>query len=78
MFIGTDSIILPGIEIGSNVVIGAGSVVTKDVPPDTVFAGNPARFIRTLDEYRVNSLSKAGTIRESTDLHKKKYELIHF
>ena len=42
---------MPNVTIGPNVVVGACSVVTKDVPPDTVVAGNPARVVCTLDEY---------------------------
>jgi acetyltransferase-like isoleucine patch superfamily enzyme len=45
VFIGHQAIVLPGITIGSNVVVAAGAVVTKDIPPDTVAAGNPARPI---------------------------------
>ena len=41
--------ILPGVRIGNNAVVGTGSVVTKDVPPNCVVAGNPARIIRTID-----------------------------
>lgn len=41
-FIGIDSIILPGVTVGAGAIVGAGSVVTKDVPPDTIVAGNPA------------------------------------
>lgn len=49
-WIGANAIILPGVRsIGPNAVVGAGAVVTKDVPPNTVAAGNPARVIRTLD-----------------------------
>lgn len=44
--IGANSTILPGVEIGENALVGAGSVVTKDVPPDAVVAGNPAKIIR--------------------------------
>lgn len=51
VFIGCNSTILPGIKIGPNAVIAAGSVVTKDVPENTVVAGNPARVIETFDEY---------------------------
>lgn len=46
-FIGGESLILPGITIGDNCVIGAGSVVTKDVPPRSIVAGNPAKVIRS-------------------------------
>lgn len=48
-FIGARSIILPGVTIGDNCVVGSGSVVTKDVPPNSVVAGNPARVIKTND-----------------------------
>ncbi|XP_055326144.1 maltose O-acetyltransferase-like [Sitodiplosis mosellana] len=49
VWIGGNAIICPGVTIGDNVVVGAGSVVTKDVPSDVVVAGNPAKVIRTLD-----------------------------
>lgn len=44
--IGSSATILAGITIGKNSIIGAGSVVTKDVPDDTIVAGNPARIFR--------------------------------
>ena len=50
-FIGVNAIIMPGVVIGPSSVVGAGSVVTKDVPPNAVYAGNPARFICTYEEY---------------------------
>lgn len=43
--IGANATILPGIEIGENAMVGAGSVVTKNVPANTIVAGNPARII---------------------------------
>lgn len=46
-FIGLNSIILPGIVIGNEVVVGAGSVVTKNIPSNCIAAGNPAKIIRT-------------------------------
>lgn len=48
--IGAHSTILPGIRIGKNSLIGAGSVVTKDVPPDSVMAGVPAKKIKEIQE----------------------------
>jgi UDP-2-acetamido-3-amino-2,3-dideoxy-glucuronate N-acetyltransferase len=47
--IGSNATIMCGITIGDNAIIGAGSVVTKDVPPNTVVAGNPARIIKKLN-----------------------------
>ena len=52
-WIGAGATILPGVTIGENAVVGAASVVTKDVAPNTVVAGNPARVIRTLDRDRL-------------------------
>jgi len=46
-FIGARSVILPGITIGDHSIVGAGSVVTKDVPPHSIVAGNPATVIRS-------------------------------
>ena len=50
-FIGMRCIILPGVEIGKNVIVGAGSVVTRSIPDNVVVAGNPAQIICTLEEY---------------------------
>lgn len=47
-WIGANSLILPGVEIGENSVVGAGSVVTRNVPAKVVVAGNPGRIIREL------------------------------
>jgi len=47
--IGSGSTILCGIEIGEGAIVGAGSVVTKDVPAGTVVAGNPARVLRAIE-----------------------------
>lgn len=50
VWIGAGAIILPGITIGDNSVIGAGSVVTKDVPADVVAVGNPCRVLREITD----------------------------
>lgn len=49
-FIGARCIILKGVTIGEGAVVGAGSVVSKDVPPYTVVCGNPAKIVKTLNE----------------------------
>lgn len=48
VWIGSNATILPGVNIGNGTVIGAGSVVTKDVPKNTVFAGIPAKLIKEI------------------------------
>ena len=50
VWIGAGAVILNGVTIGRGSVVGAGSIVTKDVPPHTVVAGNPAKPIRHLPE----------------------------
>lgn len=52
VYIGAGAILLPGLIIGESSVIGAGSVVTKDVPPLSLVAGNPARFVRKIKDIR--------------------------
>ena len=42
---------MPGVSIGDNTVIGAGSVVTKDIPPNVVAVGNPCRVMREISEH---------------------------
>lgn len=51
VFLGAAAIVLAGVTRGNRVIIGAGSVVAKDVPDNSVVAGNPARVICTVDEY---------------------------
>ena len=50
VWIGGSAILLPGVNVGDKAVIGAGAVVTRDVPPGVVVAGNPARIIREIDQ----------------------------
>jgi maltose O-acetyltransferase len=51
-YVGVNAIILPGVTVGEGCIIGAGSVVTKDVPPFSVAVGNPARILRKVTEER--------------------------
>jgi acetyltransferase-like isoleucine patch superfamily enzyme len=48
--VGSGCTVLANITIGENALVGAGSVVTKDVPPDTIVAGNPARVLRKIEQ----------------------------
>ena len=50
VWIGANSTIIGGITIGKNAVVSAGSVVTKDIPPNTVVGGVPAKVIKTFDD----------------------------
>ena len=51
VFIGSRTLILGNVRIGSNVVIGAGSVVIKDIPDNSVYSGNPAKYICDFDDF---------------------------
>ena len=50
VWVGSGTIILPGVSIGDNSIVGAGSIVTKDVPPNAIVAGNPAKFIKNIEK----------------------------
>lgn len=54
--IGGGATILPGVSIGENAVVAAGSVATKDIPANEVWAGNPARFMMTRHEYEAKRI----------------------
>jgi acetyltransferase-like isoleucine patch superfamily enzyme len=56
--IGANSTLLPGVVIGENALVGAGSVVVDDVPPGAVVVGNPARVIRQISELPYATVSK--------------------
>lgn len=59
-WVGAGAIIMPGITIGDHVVIGAGSVVTKDIPSNVVAVGNPCRIMREVGEHDRNYYFKEG------------------
>lgn len=58
VFIGADSVVLPGCRIGDRVIIGSNSVVTKDLESNGVYAGAPARYLCSFDEYRSRQQEK--------------------
>jgi acetyltransferase-like isoleucine patch superfamily enzyme len=49
--VGSHCVVMPGVIIGENAIVGAQSFVNKDLPPNEVWAGSPVRFIMTLDDY---------------------------
>jgi maltose O-acetyltransferase len=63
-FIGDSTLVLPNVTIGPHAIIGAGSVVTRDIPPNCVAAGNPARVLGTLDDYvsKIAAVSKGKKV----------------
>jgi len=61
VFLGANAVILPGIRVGDGAIIGAGSIVTKDVDAYSVVAGNPARFISTVSDY-IKKIEKKGAL----------------
>jgi acetyltransferase-like isoleucine patch superfamily enzyme len=60
--IGSSVTLLCGITVGEHAIIGAGSVVTQDVPPDTIVAGNPARILRKVTSH--TELAESPEIRD--------------
>ena len=74
VFIGADSIVLPNVKVGNNVIVGANSTVTKDLKENSVYAGNPARYICSLEEYldkHRNMMTKNPCYDETWTLRKK-------
>lgn len=58
VFLGVNAVVLPGVKIGNNVIIGAGCVVTKDIPDNSVVAGNPGKIICTIEELYQKRMKK--------------------
>jgi acetyltransferase-like isoleucine patch superfamily enzyme len=77
VFIGAGSILLPGTRIGENCVIGAGSVVRGEVPSGSVFAGTPAKYIKSTDDYISGCIKKGINTKQMSPSLKKKHLLQH-
>lgn len=71
VFIGAESVILPGVTIGNNVIIGANSTVTHDIPDNTVAAGSPAKVLCSLEDY----LKKEKVRMEASPCYGEEYTL---
>ena len=75
IFIGSKCLILPGVSIGNNTIVGAGSVVTKDLEGGFVYAGVPAKRICTIDEYRDKNEPRFIMTKNMSSSQKKKFLL---
>lgn len=78
VFIGVNSIIMPGVKIGSRVIVGAGSLVNKDIPSDCVVAGNPAKTLYSLAEYQDRALAKSIIVKNSIPEERREALINHF
>lgn len=75
-FIGANSIILPGVKIGNNCVVGVGSVVTKDIPDNSVVGGVPAHIITSTEEYADKCLKSMPEGIDLNEYYKNKKETL--
>lgn len=71
--IGMNSIIMPGVTIGNNVIIGCGAVVTKDIGDNEIWAGIPAKYIKSIDEYYMKNKESFDYTKNYSVKEKKKY-----
>lgn len=75
VYIGNNSLIMPGVTIGSNVIVAAGSVVTKSVPDNVVIAGNPAKIISSIELFEERMIEKNVDSKSMDRETKEKYLL---
>lgn len=75
VYIGSNSLIMPGVTIGEGALVAAGSVVTKSVAPRTVVGGNPAKLIGTIDEYASRNIKFNAHTKGLSYNEKKRYLL---
>ena len=75
VFIGINSIIMPGVSIGDNCIIAAGSVVTKSFPSNSIIGGVPAKKIKNLDSYIEDNKGILVNTKNMNEIEKKKYIL---
>ncbi|MGP9710916.1 acyltransferase [Psychrobacter sp. AOP29-E1-7] len=75
VYIGNNCLIMPGVTIGSNVLVAAGSVVTKSVPNGVVVGGNPAKVLGSITDFEEKMLSKNVASKGMNKTEKEKYLL---
>lgn len=75
--IGTNAIIMPGVRIGSNCIIGCGAIVTKDIPDNSVVVGVPARIIESIEEYEQKNKDRFVHTKSFTCQEKRSFLMRH-
>lgn len=75
VYIGNNCLIMPGVTIGSNVLVAAGSVVTKSVPNGVVVGGNPAKVLSSINVFEEKMISKNVASKGMNKTEKEKYLL---
>lgn len=78
--IGTNVLIMPGVTIGNNCIIGCGAIVTKNIPDNSIAVGIPARVIETVDDYKAKHINdfdrtKMLSRKEKEDYLKRKFSI---
>lgn len=67
---------MPGVHIGNNSIIGAGAIVTKDVPNNSCYAGVPARYMCSIEDYYMRSIDKVINLSGQTNREKRNFDPI--
>ena len=71
VYLGNNVLVMPGVEIGNHVLVAAGSVVTKSIPSNCVVAGNPAKYICSIQEYEEKNIKYNTNTKGMDDVAKK-------
>lgn len=73
VFIGTRAIIMPNVKIEDNCIVGAGSIVTKDIPMNSIVAGSPARIISNIEQYKSQKVNLIDYTHNMNRIEKERY-----